>query len=265
MPLCRLQFYSPIPYIKYTRQSFLSLLANWLLYFLLRFDFIIFDAIHRSRKLGIHFIECSDWICRPFCAAKSQVYIPKRRTLIQVLPRPNFGYTQTNGQADKRTLPIPLSPCFVIDKYIWTGNKRCVRNDWRKYLNKCTPFGYVSQWNTYNNWRLIHVILFLLQVCKDLDVHFKRSANYFHPIFMLSIGHWPWPFHVNSAQFWLGLIGLDQHCSVIYRVLRRVHENFCAFLLIRIYLYYWLFLNYSNQLLSVLYFVELFYDACHNE
>ncbi len=85
---------------------------------------------------------------------KALVYIPKRRTLIQVLtPLKLFcyllmticilpenwnyrSYCIYTGVANKR-----------IGEYAWAvGKEFGVRIGWRKYLYECTPFGYVNLW-----------------------------------------------------------------------------------------------------------------------
>ncbi len=56
----------------------------------------------------------------------SQAYMPKRRTPIQVLPICKFF-------------------CYLLITNICISVIG-VRIGWRKYLNECTPFGYVSLW-----------------------------------------------------------------------------------------------------------------------
>ncbi len=92
------------------------------------------------------------WVCfypRPWQMFESQAYIPKKRTLIQVLFLTHFF-------------------CYFLMHYHLTVSatvcmsRFCVRIGWRKYLNECTPCGYVSLWN--EELRVVSTSL-LLPVC----------------------------------------------------------------------------------------------------
>ena len=95
----------------------------------------------------------------------AQVNIPKRRTLIQVLPSVKFFcYLLVHicilpENCNETAMHTPwcthwLSHCIYawvtnkrIGEYARTGGKEfCVRIGWRKYLNECTPSGCVNLW-----------------------------------------------------------------------------------------------------------------------
>ena len=67
----------------------------------------------------------------------SQAYILKRRTLIQV----PCGVLLSNDWQGLLDLSVTS---FIPSHFILCMRIFCVRIGWRKYLNECTPFGYVS-------------------------------------------------------------------------------------------------------------------------
>ncbi len=96
------------------------------------------SSMCRQKLILIHDIILCIWIRmaviyrKHFTSSYTQAYIPKRHTLIQVLPLWKYHC------------------CLLM--HICMHDRFGVRIEWRKYLNECMPSGYVSLCIGLNYW-----------------------------------------------------------------------------------------------------------------
>ncbi len=117
---------------------------------------------------------------------KSQPYIPKRRTLIQVIPLCKFsdGEIYSGVELTSWTFQWDLTECLMheqttkgFDKMNIYISRFGVRIGWRKYLNKFTPFGYVSLWNADRIHEYIRWDIYVVYGVPFVSKRFPRGGD----------------------------------------------------------------------------------------